>query len=77
MGAPGNLISESFDGQMSYSVTSYLRKLKKQVLTDSVMVCVCLTTPPLFQTKTESERVVATVSKKRAATAVDKKPSAM
>ena len=33
MGAPGNLITDSFDGQMSYSVTNYLRKLKKQVKT--------------------------------------------
>ena len=31
IGAPSNIIPESFDGQMSYSITNYLRKLKKQV----------------------------------------------
>ena len=30
MGAP-NLVPDSFDGQLSYSVTNYLKKLKKQV----------------------------------------------
>ena len=30
VGGPTNLVPESFDGQMSYSVTSYLRKLRKQ-----------------------------------------------
>ena len=32
MGAHPSLVPESFDGQMSYSVTNYLRKLKKQVI---------------------------------------------
>lgn len=31
IGAPSNIIPDSFDGQMSYSITNYLRKLKKQV----------------------------------------------
>ena len=30
IGAPNNIIPESFDGQMSYSISNYLRKLKKQ-----------------------------------------------
>jgi hypothetical protein len=32
MGAPSNIIPESLDTQMSYSISNYLRKLKKQVL---------------------------------------------
>ena len=31
MGAPTTLVPESFDGQMSYTIANYLRKLKKQV----------------------------------------------
>lgn len=32
MGTPSNLIPDSFDGQMSFTISNYLRKLKKQVL---------------------------------------------
>ena len=32
MGAHPSLVPEGFDGQMSYSITNYLRKLKKQVM---------------------------------------------
>ena len=32
MGAHPSLVPEAFDGQMSYSITNYLRKLKKQVM---------------------------------------------
>lgn len=31
MGAPPNLIPDGYDGQLSYTVQTYLRKLKKQV----------------------------------------------
>lgn len=31
MGAPTALVPDSFDGQMSYTIANYLRKLKKQV----------------------------------------------
>ena len=31
MGAHPSLVPDSFDGQMSYSITNYLKKLKKQV----------------------------------------------
>ncbi len=43
IGAPSNIIAESFDGQMSYSVTNYFRKLKKQVRTggDVISLAAC------------------------------------
>ncbi len=31
MGAPASIVPDRFDGQLSYMVTNYLRKLKKQV----------------------------------------------
>ena len=31
MGAPTAYVPDSFDGQMSYTISNYLRKLKKQV----------------------------------------------
>ena len=31
IGGPSSAVPDSFDGQLSYSVTNYLRKLKKQV----------------------------------------------
>ena len=39
MGAHPSLVPESFDGQMSYSVTNYLRKLKKQVIIERNCSC--------------------------------------
>jgi len=43
MGAPPNLIPDGYDGQLSYSVQTYLRKLKKQVsLAVSIAVMILL-----------------------------------
>ena len=42
MGAAVQLVPDSFDGQMSYSVVSYLRKLKKQAKAESEKVVVAI-----------------------------------
>ena len=37
MGAHPGLVPEAFDGAMSYTITNYLRKLKKQVFLENLL----------------------------------------
>jgi len=61
MGAPPGLIPEGYDGQLSYSIQLYLRKLKKQV---GNFVCMYkFRTYCLPQAKIDSDRYVSSVVK--------------
>ena len=73
MGAPLNLIPDGYDGQLSYSIQTYLRKLKKQasrVYCDST-VTHCLL---LLQAKIDSDRYISSVVKHKT---VSDKPKTM
>ena len=79
MGAPPNLIPDGYDGQLSYSIQTYLRKLKKQasrayynivyIYSNAFTVCVLL-----FQAKIDSDRYISSVVKHKT---VSDKPKTM
>lgn len=74
MGAPPNLIPDGYDGQLSYSIQTYLRKLKKQVSRAYCSVIVQLPTVLLLQAKIDSDRYILSVVKHKT---VSDKPKTM
>ena len=74
MGAPPNLIPDGYDGQLSYSIQTYLRKLKKQASMAFLIVQLVGCCYLLFQAKIDSDRYISSVVKHKT---VSDKPKTM
>ena len=74
MGAPPNLIPDGYDGQLSYSIQTYLRKLKKQASMAFLIVQLVVCCYLLLQAKIDSDRYISSVVKHKT---VSDKPKTM